>query len=55
MNHNAFVSRHIRQGTHINSLSFALHDDGHAINTASVVSVCDHYAHASFAVLVVQS
>ena len=37
---NAFASRHIRQGSHIDSLSFALHDASHAINTASVVSVC---------------
>ena len=37
---NAFTSRHIRQGTHIDSLSFALHDASHAINAASVVSVC---------------
>ena len=37
---NASASRHIRQGTHIDSLSFALHDASHAINAASVVSVC---------------
>ena len=40
MSDNAFASRHIRQGTHIDSLTFALHDASHAINAASVVSVC---------------
>ena len=38
-NDNAFASRRIRQGTHIESLSFVLH--GHAINITSVVSVND--------------
>ena len=36
-NDNAFASRRIRQGTHIESLSFVLHDVGHAINITSVV------------------
>ena len=36
-NDNVFASRRIRQGTHIESLSFV----GHAINITSVVSVND--------------
>ena len=49
-NDNAFASRRIRQGTHIDeSLSFVLHDVSHAINITSVVS-----ARASFAVIVGQ-
>ena len=40
-NDNAFARCRIRQGTHIESLSFVLHDVSHAINITSVVSVND--------------
>ena len=46
----AFASRRIHQGTHIESLSFVLHDVSHAINISSVVSVND----TIFAVIVGQ-